>query len=120
MDIDFYQMANIRFVYLTRHLGNRPFDIIRIDQYWFIDRIFHNDLKNVFKQGDRVLVREKFDIFIYLFENMLKIINKTMISDQLKEEDLLKLILYSSIPFIIWVTWDAGKFTFQSSLFLMI
>jgi hypothetical protein len=32
-----------------------------------------------------------------------------MISDQLQEEDIFKLILYSSIPFIIWVTWDAGE-----------
>jgi hypothetical protein len=58
MDITFYQMANIRFVYLTHRLRNLPFDIIQIDQYWFIDRISHTDLKNVFKQGDRLLVRE--------------------------------------------------------------
>jgi hypothetical protein len=32
-----------------------------------------------------------------------------MISDQLQETDIFKLILYSSAPFIIWVTWDAGE-----------
>ena len=32
-----------------------------------------------------------------------------MISDQLEEGDIFKLILYSSIPFMIWVTWDAGN-----------
>lgn len=32
-----------------------------------------------------------------------------MICDQLKQEDIFKLILYSSIPFIIWITWDAGE-----------
>ena len=120
MDIARHQMANIRFVYLTRRLRNLPFDIIQIDQYWFIDRISQSDLKNVFKQGDRLLVSENVEISICLFETMLKIINKTMISDQLKEEDLHKLILHSSIPFIVWVTWDAGKsFTcdFSASVF---
>jgi hypothetical protein len=32
-----------------------------------------------------------------------------MISDQLPETDIFKLILHSSIPFIVWVTWDPGE-----------
>lgn len=62
MDISLEQMANIRFVYLICRLRQIPFDIIRIDQYWFIDRIFHSELKNYFKQGDRLLVSQIIDI----------------------------------------------------------
>ncbi|CAF4761447.1 unnamed protein product, partial [Rotaria socialis] len=32
-----------------------------------------------------------------------------MISHQLEEIDIFKLILHSSIPFVLWVTWDIGK-----------
>jgi len=32
-----------------------------------------------------------------------------MITDELQEEDIFKLILHSSIPFIVWVTWDVGE-----------
>ncbi|CAF4255709.1 unnamed protein product, partial [Adineta steineri] len=33
-----------------------------------------------------------------------------MISDQLQETEIFKLILHSSAPFIIWVTWDVDTF----------
>ena len=59
MNIGLQQMANIRLIYLTRRLRQIPFDIIRIDQSWFIDRIFHSELKNSFKQGDRLLVSRR-------------------------------------------------------------
>ncbi|CAF4667681.1 unnamed protein product [Rotaria sp. Silwood2] len=100
MDIGLNQMANIRFIILTRHLHQIPFDIIKIDDYWFIEKVFHNDLKNYLKQGDRILI-----------------INKTMISDQLQETDIFKLILHSSIPFILWVTWDIDKFLKYQTIF---
>ncbi len=109
MDIGLNQMANIRFVILTRRLRQIPFDIIKIDDFWFIDKVFHHDLNTYFKQGDRLLVSQILNVFICLFDDKLKIINKTMISDQLQETDIFKLILYSSIPFIMWVTWDAGQ-----------
>ena len=56
MDIGLNQMANIRFVILTHQLRQIPFDIIKIDDYWFIDKVFHNDLSHYLKQGDRLLV----------------------------------------------------------------
>ncbi|CAF1118791.1 unnamed protein product [Rotaria sordida] len=93
MDVSLNQMANIRFIILTHHLRQIPFDIIKINDFWFIEKVFHHDLNDYLKQGDRLLI-----------------INKTMISDQLQEIDIFKLILYSSIPFIIWVTWDIDTF----------
>ncbi|CAF3687927.1 unnamed protein product [Rotaria sp. Silwood1] len=100
MDIGLNQMANIRFIILTRRLHQIPFDIIKIDDYWFIEKVFYYDLKNYLKQGDRILI-----------------INKTMISNQLQEIDIFKLILHSSIPFIIWVTWDADTFLKYQTIF---
>ncbi|CAF4957176.1 unnamed protein product, partial [Rotaria socialis] len=50
------QMAEIRFVILTRRLRQIPFDIIKIDDCWFIDKVFHRELNNYLKQGDRILV----------------------------------------------------------------
>jgi len=32
-----------------------------------------------------------------------------MVSDDLHEDDIFRLLLYSSMPFAIWVTWDAGN-----------
>lgn len=32
-----------------------------------------------------------------------------MITGLLEEVDIFKLILHSSIPFFLWVTWDIGK-----------
>ncbi|CAM4870558.1 unnamed protein product [Rotaria socialis] len=92
MNIGVKQMAEIRFVILARRLRQIPFDIIKIDDCWFIDKVFHRELNNYLKQGDRILI-----------------INKTMISHQLEEIDIFKLILHSSIPFVLWVTWDIGK-----------
>ncbi|CAF4986196.1 unnamed protein product, partial [Rotaria sp. Silwood1] len=100
MDIGLNQMANIRFIILTRRLHQIPFDIIKIDDCWFIEKVFNHDLKNYLKQGDRILI-----------------INKTMISNQLQEIDIFKLILHSSIPFIIWVTWDADTFLKYQTIF---
>lgn len=57
MDIGLNQMGNIRFIILTHRLKQIPFDIIKIDDYWFIDKIFHSDLNCYLKQGDRLLVR---------------------------------------------------------------
>ncbi|CAF0967686.1 unnamed protein product [Adineta steineri] len=93
MDISLHQMGNIRFIIVTRHLRQIPFDIIKIDNFWFIEKIFYHELSNYLKQGDRLLI-----------------INKTMISDQLQETEIFKLILHSSAPFIIWVTWDVDTF----------
>ena len=56
MDIGFHQMANIRFVILTHRLRQIPFDIIKIDGFWFIEKVFHHDLSNYLKPGDRLLV----------------------------------------------------------------
>jgi len=56
MDIGLHQMANIRFVILTRRLRQIPFDIIKIEDFWFIEKFFHHDLNNYLKQGDRLLV----------------------------------------------------------------
>jgi hypothetical protein len=44
MNIGLNQMANIRFVILIHRLHQIPFDIIKIDDYWFIDKVFHHDL----------------------------------------------------------------------------
>jgi hypothetical protein len=66
MDIGLNQMANIRFVILTRRLRQIPFDIIKIDDLWFIDKVFHSDLSNYLKQGDRLLVSEILIISIHL------------------------------------------------------
>ncbi len=56
MDISLNQMANIRFIILTRRLRQIPFDVIKIDDHWFIDKVCHYDLNNYLKQGDRLLV----------------------------------------------------------------
>jgi hypothetical protein len=56
MNIGLNQMANIRFVILAQRLRQIPFDIIKIDDYWFIDKVFHDDWRNYFKQGDCLLV----------------------------------------------------------------
>ncbi|CAF3455909.1 unnamed protein product [Rotaria socialis] len=100
MNIGVKQMAEIRFVILARRLRQIPFDIIKIDDCWFIDKVFHRELNNYLKQGDRILI-----------------INKTMISHQLEEIDIFKLILHSSIPFVLWVTWDIDTFLNYQKLF---
>ncbi|CAF3332904.1 unnamed protein product [Rotaria socialis] len=100
MNIGVKQMAEIRFVILARRLRQIPFDIIKIDDCWFIDKVFHRELDNYLKQGDRILI-----------------INKTMISHQLEEIDIFKLILHSSIPFVLWVTWDIDTFLNYQKLF---
>lgn len=56
MDIGLGQMTNIRFVFLIHRLRQLPFDIIKIDDCWFIDKIVHSSLNPYFKQGDRLLV----------------------------------------------------------------
>jgi hypothetical protein len=66
MDIGLNQMANIRFVILTRRLRQIPFDIIKIDDLWFIDKVFHSDLSDYLKQGDRLLVSEILTISFHL------------------------------------------------------
>jgi hypothetical protein len=63
MDIGPNQMGNIRFVILTRRLHEIPFDIIKIDDFWFIDKVFHDDLSDYIKRGDRLLVRKFFLFF---------------------------------------------------------
>ncbi|CAF2062339.1 unnamed protein product [Rotaria magnacalcarata] len=100
MNIGVKQMAEIRFVILARRLRQIPFDIIKIDDCWFIDKVFHRELDNYLKQGDRILI-----------------INKTMVSHQLQEIDIFKLILHSSIPFVLWVTWDIDTFLNYQKLF---
>ncbi len=120
MDIGLNQMANIRFVILTRRLRQIPFDIIKIDDFWYIDQVFHHELSNYFKQGDRLLVSSILNLCICLSDNKFKIINKTMISDRLQEGDIFKLILHSSIPFIVWVTWDAGESFTQHLIYLFV
>ncbi|CAF0867138.1 unnamed protein product [Adineta steineri] len=55
MDISLHQMGNIRFIIVTRHLRQIPFDIIKIDKFWFIEKIFYHELSNYLKQGDRLL-----------------------------------------------------------------
>lgn len=70
MDIGLHQMANIRFVILTRRLRQLPFDVIKIDDCWFIDEVFHQDLKVFLKQGDRLLVSSlRLTIIIKIFTN---------------------------------------------------
>jgi hypothetical protein len=56
MDISLNQMANIRFVILTHRQRQIPFDIIKIEDFWFIKKVFHDDLSYYLKQGDRLLV----------------------------------------------------------------
>lgn len=67
MDISPNQMANIRLIILTHHLYQIPFDIIKIDDYWFVDKIFHPDLSYYLKEGDRLLV----SFFLFSFNKYL-------------------------------------------------
>lgn len=63
MNISVNQMANIRFVRLTHRLCQIPFDIIKIENEWFIEKVFHCDLNNYLKQGDRILVSLLYQVF---------------------------------------------------------
>ena len=76
MDIGPQQMANIRVVFVTRRLRQIPFDIIKIDDVWFIDKVFHPELSNYLKQGDRLLVSWIFSIVICLSYYPLRLLIK--------------------------------------------
>ena len=60
MEIDSEQMANIRLVTVTRRLHQIPFELIKIDDHWFIDQVIREDLCPFLKRGDRLLVRYVF------------------------------------------------------------
>ncbi|CAF0833974.1 unnamed protein product [Didymodactylos carnosus] len=92
MNISLYQISNIRFILITQRLRQIPFDIIKIEDSWFIDRILNDAILEYLKCGDRLLV-----------------VNNTMISE-LDETDIFKFILYSSLPIVLWVTWDADTY----------
>lgn len=50
-------MANIRLVTVTRRLHQIPFELIKIDDNWFIDQVIREDLRPYLKRGDHLLVR---------------------------------------------------------------
>lgn len=72
MDIGLNQMANIRFIILTHRFRQIPFDIIKIDDSWFIDKVFHQNLGNYLKQGDRLLVSLNYLNKIFIFMTFLR------------------------------------------------
>lgn len=104
VEISVEQMANIRFVTVTRRLHQIPFEIVKIDGSWFIDRVTREDLRPHLKRGDRLLV-----------------VQKTLLSDRIGEKEILQLIRFSKLPLIFWVTWDPGfiSLAIRVSLFLL-
>ncbi|CAF1015598.1 unnamed protein product [Adineta ricciae] len=92
-DVDVNQIENLRCIVLTRRLNQIPFDFIKIDHMWFVKQVLVQELSISLKQGDRLLV-----------------IHKTTIVNDLNEIDISKLILYSPVPFLIWVIWDADTY----------
>jgi hypothetical protein len=69
MDIDMQHMANIRLTIFTRRLRPSPFEFVKINHAWFIDRILNQDLSCYFTRGDRLLVSNNdlsrsFDMYV--------------------------------------------------------
>ena len=110
-DIDVNHIENLRCIVLTRRLNQIPFDFVKIDHMWFVKQVLVQELSISLKQGDRLLVSQ---IDSYSYNNELslpfifKVIHKTTIVNDLNEVDISKLILYSPVPFLIWVIWDPG------------